>query len=120
MPFYVGVGLRYWDFEYCDRNFRYDGSAIGIRIPIRVGICGGKCRRIAPGRRARNAVTCRAGCERRQVGIIYVTVAVEIKADQRWTAIRTHACSRYGAGAEILTVGDTVAIAIAVGNTAAA
>jgi hypothetical protein len=34
IPFYVGVGLRYWDFEYCDRDFCYDGSAIGIRVPL--------------------------------------------------------------------------------------
>jgi hypothetical protein len=34
LPLYVGVGLRYWDFEYCDRNFCYDGSAVGIRVPI--------------------------------------------------------------------------------------
>ena len=35
LPFYVGVGLRYWDFEYCDRGrCTYGGSAIGIRIPV--------------------------------------------------------------------------------------
>ncbi len=34
LPFYVGVGVRYWDFEYCDANFCYDGSAFGIRVPI--------------------------------------------------------------------------------------
>ena len=34
IPFYIGVGLRYWDFEYCDRDFCYDGSALGIRVPI--------------------------------------------------------------------------------------
>ena len=39
MPLYIGVGARYWDFEYCerigpDRFLCYDGSAIGIRVPI--------------------------------------------------------------------------------------
>lgn len=35
LPFYVGVGLRYWDFEYCDnRVCGFEGSAIGIRIPL--------------------------------------------------------------------------------------
>ena len=35
LPFYIGVGLRYWDFEYCERrDFCYDGSAFGIRVPI--------------------------------------------------------------------------------------
>jgi len=36
LPLYIGVGLRYWDFEYCDEPepFCYDGSAIGIRVPI--------------------------------------------------------------------------------------
>ena len=36
LPFYIGVGVRYWDFEYCDEPepFCYDGSAIGIRVPI--------------------------------------------------------------------------------------
>jgi len=35
MPFYVGLGLRYWDFDYCDnRVCTYDGSAIGLRIPV--------------------------------------------------------------------------------------
>ena len=36
LPFYIGLGVRYWDFEYCDEPepFCYDGSAIGIRIPI--------------------------------------------------------------------------------------
>jgi hypothetical protein len=34
LPLYIGVGVRYWDFEYCDRDFCYDGSAIGIRVPI--------------------------------------------------------------------------------------
>ncbi len=34
LPFYVGIGGRYWDFEYCDGPFCYDGSAFGIRVPI--------------------------------------------------------------------------------------
>jgi hypothetical protein len=35
LPFYVGVGLRLWDFSYCVNNVcDYDGSAIGIRVPI--------------------------------------------------------------------------------------
>jgi hypothetical protein len=36
LPFYIGVGLRYWDFEYCDEPepYCYDGSAIGIRVPF--------------------------------------------------------------------------------------
>lgn len=38
LPFYVGLGLRYWDFEYCDGPFCYDGSAIGIRVPIGLSI----------------------------------------------------------------------------------
>ena len=36
LPFYIGLGMRYWDFEYCDGPFCYDGSAIGIRVPIGV------------------------------------------------------------------------------------
>jgi hypothetical protein len=34
LPFYIGLGLRYWDFEFCDRNFCDDSSAIGIRVPV--------------------------------------------------------------------------------------
>ncbi len=35
LPFYIGVGLRYWDFEYCDRGVcGLGGSAIGIRVPV--------------------------------------------------------------------------------------
>lgn len=36
LPFYVGVGLRYWQFDFCDRNrlCGYDGSAVGVRVPI--------------------------------------------------------------------------------------
>lgn len=35
MPFYIGGGLRFWDFDYCDRNIcTYGGSAVGLRIPI--------------------------------------------------------------------------------------
>jgi hypothetical protein len=35
LPFYVGVGLRLWDFTYCYNNVcGYDASAVGIRVPI--------------------------------------------------------------------------------------
>lgn len=35
LPFYVGVGLRYWNFDYCDRGLcTYGGSAVGIRVPV--------------------------------------------------------------------------------------
>ena len=37
LPFYIGVGGHYWDFDYgCDRfgNCVYGGSALGIRVPI--------------------------------------------------------------------------------------
>lgn len=35
LPFYIGVGLRLWDFSYCVNNVcDYDGSAVGIRVPI--------------------------------------------------------------------------------------
>ncbi len=35
LPFYVGVGLRYWDFDYCERGLcNYGGNAVGIRVPV--------------------------------------------------------------------------------------
>ncbi len=35
LPLYIGGGLRFWDFDYCDnRVCTYGGSAIGIRIPV--------------------------------------------------------------------------------------
>lgn len=35
LPLYIGGGLRYWDFDYCDRGVcTYRGSALGIRIPF--------------------------------------------------------------------------------------
>ncbi len=35
LPFYIGVGLRYWDFDYCDEGrCIYGGSAIGVRVPV--------------------------------------------------------------------------------------
>jgi len=35
LPFYVGVGLRLWDFHYCVGNVcDYGGSAVGIRVPF--------------------------------------------------------------------------------------
>jgi hypothetical protein len=35
LPFYVGFGLRYWEFDYCYQNLcTYDGATMGIRIPF--------------------------------------------------------------------------------------
>jgi len=40
LPFYIGGGLRFWDFDYCYRATRnapcayYGGSAIGLRVPV--------------------------------------------------------------------------------------
>ena len=37
LPFYIGVGGRFWDFDYCrngNRNCGYGGSAFGIRVPV--------------------------------------------------------------------------------------
>jgi hypothetical protein len=35
LPFYVGVGARFWDFHYCVGNVcDYNGSAFGIRVPF--------------------------------------------------------------------------------------
>ena len=38
LPFYVGVGGRFWNFDYnCDRagnNCDYNGSALGVRVPV--------------------------------------------------------------------------------------
>ncbi|MBA2538879.1 MAG: hypothetical protein H0V17_04525 [Deltaproteobacteria bacterium] len=38
LPFYIGVGLRFWNFEYCERVGNLDvcdrGSAFGVRVPI--------------------------------------------------------------------------------------
>ncbi len=35
LPLYIGGGLRYWDFDYCDMGVcTYGGSAIGIRVPV--------------------------------------------------------------------------------------
>lgn len=35
LPFYIGGGLRFWDFRYCYQQVcDYGGSAIGIRIPF--------------------------------------------------------------------------------------
>ena len=35
LPFYVGVGLRYWDFHYCFMGLcNYGGSSVGIRVPL--------------------------------------------------------------------------------------
>ena len=38
LPLYIGIGMRFWDFEYCDGPFCYDGSAIGIRVPIGISL----------------------------------------------------------------------------------
>jgi hypothetical protein len=35
LPFYVGVGLRFWDFDYCYMNVcDYSGTAVGVRVPL--------------------------------------------------------------------------------------
>jgi hypothetical protein len=37
LPFYVGPGLRFWDFHYCYQGVcdpNYGGTAIGIRVPF--------------------------------------------------------------------------------------
>jgi hypothetical protein len=38
LPLYIGVGARFWDFEYCERIggdlFCDRGSAFGVRVPI--------------------------------------------------------------------------------------
>jgi hypothetical protein len=35
LPFYIGPGVRYWNFSYCFQGLcNYGGSAIGIRVPI--------------------------------------------------------------------------------------
>jgi hypothetical protein len=38
LPFYIGAGLRFWSFDYCDRNpnpdICYRGSSLGVRIPL--------------------------------------------------------------------------------------
>jgi hypothetical protein len=38
LPFYIGVGGHFWDFDYgCDRfgrNCGSDGQAVGVRVPI--------------------------------------------------------------------------------------
>jgi len=35
LPFYIGGGLRYWDFNYCYQGLcKYGGSAVGIRVPL--------------------------------------------------------------------------------------
>jgi len=39
LPFYVGGGLRYWNFTYCYMGVcNYGGDAIGIRIPLGLAI----------------------------------------------------------------------------------
>ncbi len=35
LPLYIGVGVRFWDFDYCvNRVCTYGGNAIGIRVPV--------------------------------------------------------------------------------------
>jgi hypothetical protein len=37
LPLYIGVGGRFWDFDYCyQRVCDYGGSAFGIRVPFGV------------------------------------------------------------------------------------
>jgi hypothetical protein len=37
LPFYIGAGLRMWQFDYCVQNVcDYGGSAVGIRMPLGV------------------------------------------------------------------------------------
>ncbi|HUQ06797.1 MAG TPA: hypothetical protein VM261_30045 [Kofleriaceae bacterium] len=39
LPFYVGVGLRYWEFDYCYMDLcTYDGATFGIRIPFGLAV----------------------------------------------------------------------------------
>lgn len=39
LPFFIGVGGRYWDFDYCvNRDCTYGGSALGVRIPLGVAL----------------------------------------------------------------------------------
>lgn len=39
LPFYVGLGVRFWDFEYCDnRVCGFDGSALGFRVPLGIAL----------------------------------------------------------------------------------
>ena len=35
LPFYIGVGVRFWDFRYCvGKVCTFDGSTFGVRIPL--------------------------------------------------------------------------------------
>ena len=36
LPLFIGVGGRFWDFDYCRarNDCNYGGSALGIRIPL--------------------------------------------------------------------------------------
>jgi hypothetical protein len=37
LPFFIGVGGRFWDFDYCRaRVCGYGGSALGVRVPFGV------------------------------------------------------------------------------------
>jgi hypothetical protein len=39
LPFYVGGGLRFWNFRYCDGPFCNNvGSAVGIRVPVGISL----------------------------------------------------------------------------------
>ncbi len=39
LPFFIGVGGRFWDFDYCDaRVCGYGGSAVGIRVPRGIAV----------------------------------------------------------------------------------
>lgn len=34
LPFYVGVGGRFWEFDFCDAAVCYHGNAFGVRVPV--------------------------------------------------------------------------------------
>jgi hypothetical protein len=35
LPFYIGGGVRFWDFDYCFQGVcTYGGSAVGLRLPL--------------------------------------------------------------------------------------
>jgi hypothetical protein len=38
LPFYVGGGLRFWNFRYCAGPFCDAGSAVGIRVPVGISL----------------------------------------------------------------------------------
>lgn len=39
LPFYFGVGFRFWEFDYCFQNVcTYEGSTLGLRIPLGLAV----------------------------------------------------------------------------------